>query len=252
MTEADLVLIERLGRRADIILNRPERRNAVTGPMAQALRGAVEQLSQDNSVGAIVLRGAGSAFCSGLDLKEFRAEPKPAWVAGFSDDWRAVHTALFNCKKPLIGALERFAINGGAALALACDLLVVGESAFLQVGEIQMSSAAPMNLAWLRMRHSEAVSAKVVLLGERIGAAELFRLGIASHVAPDEDVVANAHALADVIASYPPGAAEKLKSGFRRLGTSGDPALWFGGDDAAPGALVSSQVLPARSTRQGT
>lgn len=234
MTEADLVLIERYGRRADIILNRPERRNAVTGPMAGALGSAVEQLSQDDSVGGIVLRGAGGAFCSGLDLKEFRAEPRPEWVAGFAADWRAVHTALFNCKKPLIGALERFAINGGAALALACDLLVVGESAFLQVGEIQMSSAAPMNLAWLRMRHSEAVTAKVVLLGERIGAAELFRLGIASHVAPDEEVVARAHALADVIASYPPGAAEKLKSGFRRLGTSDDSEFWFGGLDAAP------------------
>lgn len=228
MSDNELVLIERHGRRAEIVLNRPDRRNAVIGPLAIELRTAVESLSADQSVGVIVLRGADGAFCSGLDLKEFRAAQPPEWVAHFSEYWRAVHLAIFRCTKPIIGALERFAINGGAALALACDLLIAGETAFLQVGEVQMSSAAPMNLAWLRLRHSEATTSRLALVGDRINGPDLLRLGVATECVPDSEVLTAAYRLADTIAAYPPGAAEQVKVALRARAPHEHPETLFG------------------------
>jgi enoyl-CoA hydratase/carnithine racemase len=216
MTDGNLVLIERDGARAEIILNRPERKNALVGPLAIELEAAIAGLSADDSVATIVLRGAGGAFCSGLDLKEFNADPPPPWLGQFGELWRKVHLALYNSPKPIIGALERFAINGGSALALACDLLIVGEGAFLQVGEIQMGRAAPMNLGWLRARHPESVVARLTLIGDRVPGAELVRLGIATEAVPDDQVVMRARQLADAIAAFPAGSGGLIKAGFKR------------------------------------
>ena len=164
---------------AEIILSRPERKNAITGPLGIALAEALNTLNNDDAVQLALLRGAGGAFCSGLDLKEFNADPSPDWLPSFQSIWRETHRSLFEFQKPLIGALERYAINGGAALAIACDLLVTGEEAFLQVGEVQLGMGAPYNMAWFNLRHSEAVIAELTLIGDRMPGPELLRLGIA-------------------------------------------------------------------------
>lgn len=221
------VLIERTGARADIILNRADRKNAVIGPLAVELAAAIREVAADDTVNAIVLQGAGGAFCSGLDLKEFRADPPPPWLGSFPEFWKAVHLALYRCPKPVIGALERYAINGGSSLALGCDLLIAGESAYVQVGEVQMNSAAPMNMAWLAIRHSEAVAARLALIGDRVPAQELLRLGVATEIVPDDQVVTRARELADTLAAYPAGAAAKIKTAYRRLGPGPTAEAWF-------------------------
>ena len=181
----DFVLTERpLERVAHVILNRPERRNALIGPLADQLAETIEELNTDASLNVIVIRGAGNAFCSGLDLKEFAADPRPDWVPDFGRKWRRVHAAIFDSPHIVVGALERAAVNGGAALALACDFLVAGDNAFLQVGEIQQGMAAPMNMSWLRLRFAENVAARLALLGDRIQGQELVRLG----VRPERDI----------------------------------------------------------------
>ncbi|MCY4056782.1 MAG: enoyl-CoA hydratase/isomerase family protein, partial [Gammaproteobacteria bacterium] len=167
------------GRWAEVILNRPERRNAINGPLGEALTSAIRRADADDGVQAILFRGAEGAFCSGLDLKAFNAEPPPDWMPRFSTIWRGAHKAIFECRKPVVVALERFAINGGAALALAADLLVAGENAFLHVGEVRQGMAAPYNLAWLRFRHSESVAAQLTLTGRRFTGSELVALGVA-------------------------------------------------------------------------
>ena len=153
MTHADGVAI--------ITLNRPAQKNAITGPLGEELANCLNSASNDPEVKVVLLQGAGGAFCSGLDLKAFNADPAPAWLAEFQTLWRGAHRALFNCQKPIIGSMERYAINGGAALALACDLLVTSPGAFLQVGEAKIGMAAPYNLAWLSLRHSEALMAQL-------------------------------------------------------------------------------------------
>ena len=218
---------------AEIRLNRPERRNAINGPLGQALCACARRANDDPDIRAVVLSGSGGAFCSGLDLKAFNADPAPAWLSDFQTIWRSAHRALFELRPVLIVALERYAINGGAALALAGDLLVMGDDAFLQVGEVQQGMAAPYNLAWLRLRHSEAVAAKVALLGERIAGPEAVRLGLATESVTAPEVLARARALASAIAGYPVQGLAQVKSVMRRYGAA-DADVWF--DRAFAGA----------------
>ncbi len=203
------------GQWAELVLNRPQRKNAITGPLGEALAQTVNALNEDSAIQVILLRGAEGAFCSGLDLEAFNAQPSPPWLANFPKVWRAAHEALFCCEKPIVGALERYAINGGAALASACDHLFMGREAFLQVGEVQIGMAAPYNLAWLTLRHSEASIAQACLLGERMKADDMLRLGLASEVVDDARVVSSAVALCQRMADFPPGAPARIKTGLR-------------------------------------
>ena len=226
----------------EVMLNRPERKNAITGPFGEQLADALEELQQDQQVQALLLHGAGGAFCSGLDLNAFNAEPEPAWVAGFQASWRRAHNALFNCNKPIIGALERYAINGGAALAIACDYLIAGEQAFLQVGEVQIGMAAPYNMAWLNLRHSERVIAEVTLIGDRLPAAELVRLGLANESVADDQVLLTARALCQRFADFPVGTPQKIKIGMRaRVSDSAD--AWFERHTAVAGPRVKPSSM---------
>lgn len=218
------VLVERFGARADIVLNRPERRNAVTRSLAYQLKVAIVDAANDVEVRAIVLRGAGGCFCSGMDLKaagdDLADEPRDAWTQ--------VHAAIYECQTPIVVALERFAINAGAALVLAADLTVAGEGAFLQVSEIAMGVAAPMNQAWLHLRHSPAVAGRVTLIGDRLPAAELLRLGLVTEVVADDQVVIRAEALADRIASHPLRGLAGIVSVAKRLSPPiADPYAYF-------------------------
>ncbi len=223
----DPVFSTREGGVAEIILNRPARRNAVTGPLAKRLHEEIVAATEDDEVAVLLLRGAGGAFCSGLDLGEFRADPPPDWMPAFSGLWLDVHAALYDCPKPIVAALERFAINAGSALALAADLLVAGEQAFLHVGEIQMGMAAPMNMAWLRLRHPESVAARLAIVGRRYTARELERMGVAAEVVDDDAVLDRARELSATIAGYPPQGVRAIK----RTILGGRPAAsgrdWF-------------------------
>lgn len=223
----DVVIVERRGAVAEVVMNRPERKNAVTGPLAQGLRDAFRVLAEEEAVSTIVLRGAGGAFSSGLDLKEFNAEPKPEWLGDFQTYWRGAHAAIYDCPKLIVGALERYAINGGGALALSCDLLVAGRESYLQVGEIQQGIGAPMNLAWLRLRHSEAVAARLALTGDRFTGDQLVAMGVVHTAVDDGDVVAEARALAERLAAYPPTGALAIKKTLRALWPGVDGAEWF-------------------------
>lgn len=212
---------------AVVILNRPERRNALTGPLAASLATALRQIGSDDEVSVVVLRGEGGAFCSGLDLKEFARDPQPDWVAQFPALWRQVHESLFDMPCIIVGALERAAVNGGASLALACDFLVAGDASFLQVGEIQQGMAAPMNMAWLRLRHSEAVAARIALLGDRLSGETLGALGLAIDVVADENVVDEAMALAARLAEHDPAGVRRIKQSLRSTGLATSSKQWF-------------------------
>jgi enoyl-CoA hydratase/carnithine racemase len=227
---------------AELVLNRPDRKNAITGPLGQALTACLEEASSDAALQVILLRGEGGAFCSGLDLKHFNADPPPDWLPDFQQIWRGAHRALFDCNKPIIGALEGYAINGGAALALACDLLIAGDGAFLQVGEIQLGMAAPYNMAWLSLRHPEAVAARLALVGRRYTGQELVDMGVATESVADELVLDRARSLSEEMASYPPDAGRRIKSGIRAsLGADADS--WF---DRFTGTVKNASRPPGK------
>ena len=232
---------------AMIELHRPHRKNAIIAPMLDELAAHVDEASAADSVEVVLLCGAGGAFCSGLDLTEYNAAPPPAWLPTASTSLRAAHTALGACPKPVVVALERYAINGGAAFAVAGDLIVAGRDAWLQVGEAQLGMNAPMNLAWLVARYPMATVLQIVLPGARLTGPDLLRLGIAHEVVDDDQVRARAEALATEIASFPAGSARRLKQSTLQL-ASGLPPMtatseWF--ERAA--ALAPTVAPPSRA-----
>jgi enoyl-CoA hydratase/carnithine racemase len=223
----DPVFSTREGGVAEIVLNRPARRNAVTGPLAERLHAEIVAATEDDDVAVLLIRGAGGAFCSGLDLGEFRADPPPDWMPDFSGLWLDVHAALYDCPKPIVAALERFAINAGSALALAADLLVAGEQAFLHVGEIQMGMAAPMNTAWLRLRHPESVAARLAIVGRRYPGPELAAMGVATEIVADDAVLDRARELSATIAGYPLSGVRAIKATVIRGRPAASGREWF-------------------------
>lgn len=212
---------------AELILDRPERKNAVTGPLVAECTAALDALAANEECRVIILRGAGGSFSSGLDLKEFNADPRPDWVAGFQPAWQGLHRKLFELDKPVVCALERFAINAGAALAFSADFLIAGNGAFLQVGEVHQGRPAPMNLAWLRLRYGDPMTRRVILLGRRIPAEELVRLGLAFEAVEDDQVLDRARALAAELAAIPPSGIAGTKAALRSLDLPGSPNAWF-------------------------
>ncbi len=223
-SHGELVRVEQHGARAEIVLNRPERKNSITHELTVQLRESIVRLSSDSAVNCIVLRGADGVFCSGIDLKESGDGTKP----GPMPAWPEVHAALYSSPTPVVVALEKYAINAGAALALAAPVVVAGESAFLQVGELAIGVAAPMCAAWLHLRHAPAVADRLVYMADRVPSHDLLRLGVVTEVVADDDVVTRAREIADRIASYPPRGRQAMNEKWKSLrGTIDDPVAWF-------------------------
>ena len=209
----------------EITLNDPRTKNAITGPMAEQLSAAIRSADAAADIRVILLRGAEGSFCSGLNLNEFNAQPQPKWLPSFQLDWRAVHTSIYDSVTPSVIALEKYAINAGAALALAGDLLIAGDDSFLQVGEVRQGMAAPYNIAWLRLKHPESVMSQLTITGRRFTGSELHRLGLAYEAPPTENVIASARALADQLARFPDHALARIKSLMRTGRPTADE--WF-------------------------
>lgn len=219
MSEEPLVLVERDGRRGELVLNRPRRRNAITGPLVDAMGVALQELIADDSVHVILIRGAGGAFCSGNDLKEFGAEPPPPWLANQEERWIDFHDQLFRCPKPIVGALEKAAIGGGAALANACDFLIAGETARYHSVEPseQIAKTPHVTTVWMLWRHGVSKTMQVAMTAIPLTGAELFQRGIAVAAVPDDQVVEAARAYADRLAATAPGIVADVKQSIREI-----------------------------------
>ncbi|MCB1692678.1 MAG: enoyl-CoA hydratase/isomerase family protein [Pseudomonadales bacterium] len=241
--EDDIVRTERGEGWLEIVINRPDRRNSIIAPVSEAMREALAAAAQDDGVSSVIIRGEGGYFCSGVDLKALQADPPPPWRDRQGSSWRALHLALYDFPKPVIGAFEKFGINAGSALALACDILVAGETAFLQVGEIQQGVAAPMNFAWLRIKTNEQVMSRLCFYGDRVTGPELVRLGLAAECVADESVVSRCREISARLAGFPPGASANIKRGIIRQRGIDDPEAWFPKQaGSGPGLLGANMV----------
>jgi enoyl-CoA hydratase/carnithine racemase len=224
----------------EIVLNRPDRRNALAPETAKALREGLSDLLAGGAR-VLLLRGEGGTFCSGLDIDLFQGGAGAAWAA----DWTGFHRDLHACPAVVICALERYAINAGAALALGSDLMVAGEGAILTVGEAAIGMHAPMNLAWLRLKAPEAVAAQLALGAGRMAGPDLHRLGLAWALVPDGEVHDHARAAAIRMAGWPAGTLAGIKAALRRpLPQGGDV---FDAVQARPGqgGAAPSRVAPS-------
>jgi enoyl-CoA hydratase len=213
-----VVLTEVAGFVATVTLNRPERRNALSGELLTALRETLASLEASNDVGVIVLTGADPAFCAGLDLTELGQPGSPLRRA-------AGGPVLPGLTKPMIGAVNGVAVTGGLELALACDFLVASDRArfadtHARVG-IQpgwgLTVALPEAIGFRRAREMSAT-------GNFIDAHTALTWGLVNHVVPHEDLLAVARGLAADAASTDQDAMRALYSTYDEgyLGTRRD------------------------------
>jgi len=208
--------------------------------MAGEITQAVDGLQADKEIASILIRGEGGYLCSGIDLKALQADPAPEWQGKEVGDVRSMHMALYRCRKPLLCALERFAINAGAALVFACDLTIASDTSFLQIGEIQQGADIPMNAGWLKLKYTEQVLLRLSLVGDRVLGPELVSLGLALQSVDEDQVVQTLRALAKRIASFPEGASETIIQRIRGMRPEDAESVFPHSDNQA--LLTASQV----------
>jgi len=229
MTEAPAVEYELRDRIALITLNRPDALNAVNADLATALGEAVERASGDPVVRVLVLTGRGRAFCAGADLKAI-ASGQPIDPVGH-DEWGFAGFVQHWCDKPVIAAVNGFAMGGGTELALACDLVVASDQASFGLPEVRRGLVAAAG-GLLRIQHQVTPkrAMEVALTGEPIDAPTALEWGLVNRVVPHDSVLAEALALAEVIAQNAPTAVRQSKRLLHRTRTAGNDwhAEWSG------------------------
>lgn len=197
------VLTERRDRVLLITLNRPEAMNAINTDLAQGLLAAVGELDNSDDLTAGVLTGAGRGFCSGMDLKAFAAGGTPEGMQEFIEN---------GAKKPLIAAIEGFALAGGLELALSCDLLVAAEGVKIGIPEAGVGLfAAGGGLLRLPSRVGYARAMEMAITADPITAEQAHDYGMVSRVAPKGGSVEVAMELAERVAKNAPLAVSASK-----------------------------------------
>ena len=245
--QAAPVLVERDGRIQIITLNRPDARNAVNRALAEGIAGALDDLDSADGLSVGVLTGAGGGFCAGMDLKAFvKGETPYVGDRGFAG------IAQRSSRKPLVAAIEGFAVAGGLEVALACDLIVAGRSAKLGIPEVKRSLvAAGGALLRLPRRIPEGAAMELALTGDPITAERGYELGLVNRVADDGGALEAALELARTIAANGPLALAATKKVMQERHGWPEDEFWqrqgeitgpvFTSEDAREGATAFSE-----------
>ena len=225
---------------ATVTLNRPDALNALTVPMKQDLLAALRRLEREKVVRAVILTGAGRAFCAGQDLRE-RLEPGAAPLGvEVRERYNPIVRAMRGMPKPIVGAINGVAAGAGASLAMACDLRVASDAAsfalaFGRVGLIPDSGAT-----WFLPRLVGATrAAELALLNEPVAAADALRLGLVNRVVAAAELATEARSIAARLAAGAPRAIALTKRALN--------AAWDHGLDAALEYEAHLQDLAGRT-----
>jgi enoyl-CoA hydratase len=235
------VTIERRDAVLVITLDRPEARNAVNQALASGVAAALDELDGDDTLHAGVLTGAGRGFCAGMDLKAFvRGESPYAGGRGFAGICERPSD------KPLIAAVEGFALAGGLEIALACDLLVAARGARLGIPEAKRALvAAGGALRRLPQRVPLGIALEMALTGDPITAERGYELGLVNRLADPGAALDTALELADAIAQNGPLA---LAASKRILNESAD---WPDSEFFTRQAEITEPVMASEDAREG-
>lgn len=201
-----------------ITFNRPEARNALSDKLTPALRTQIKERGEDPEVGAILITGAGTAFCSGGDVKGMGGRG-PRGQMSFEERladlrWRQANLtgALVAVRKPTIAALPGAAAGAGLALALACDIRIAARSAFVSTGYARIGLSGDYGIAWLMTRTvGPARARELMFTGERVDAERCERIGLFNRVVDDAKLQDEAFALAKSLAEGPRLALASMK-----------------------------------------
>ena len=244
MSTEQAVIIERQGGVMVITLNRPDATNAINGDLSHGLWNAIQELDADDTLVAGVITGNGRAFCAGMDLKAFAR----------GEDIGPLNTFVRSgAKKPLIAAVNGFALAGGCEIMLTCDLIVAAKGAKIGIREVKVGLfAAAGGVFRLPARVGYAKAMEMALTGEPISAEEAMDAGMLSALTEPDEALAAALALAGRIAENAPLAVKASKSLVRAASMGIDEdSLWemqvplqkevFASNDAKEGPIAFAE-----------
>jgi enoyl-CoA hydratase/carnithine racemase len=219
-----VVVVENQGRVRRITINRPERRNALSGEVLELLRAALAEARDDAEVRVVVLTGAGDqAFSTGADLVGANS-PAAAPQGGTGPSAVALHEArgelgrlfedLWDLGKPSIARVKGYALAGGLGLALACDLVVASDDAVFGTPEIDIGIWPYMVTVALLQAMTPKRALELMMTGRRVSADEAERIGIVNRVVPAAELDSAVAELADKLARKPPAAMRAGRESF--------------------------------------
>jgi enoyl-CoA hydratase len=220
MTDSPHLLFERQGHVAVATLNRPEKKNALSSEMLVRMADAWVEVDENPDIRVLIVTGAGGNFCSGADLKAMAAgHPDDEYSKRFAADsdlhWKAL-LRHFIPGKPIIAAVEGYAIAGGTEILQAMDIRVAGESATFGVAEVRRG-IFPLGGSTVRLSRQipYTIAADLLLTGRFVPAAEAREVGLIGHVVPDGEALAKAHEIAETIAANGPLAVQAVLKSLR-------------------------------------
>ena len=228
-TGTDELLCVIRDRVAIITLNRPEVRNAMSDTLTPALRSMIRTCGENPEVGVLLLTSAGTAFCAGGNVKGMGAHRDKKKlemsydekVADLQERQRLLTGALASVRKPTIAALPGPAVGAGLALAMACDIRIAAQSAFVSTGYLRVALSGDYGIAWLLTRLVGTSRARELMFtAEKVDAARCEAIGLVNRVVPDDELQAEAFAFAKSIAEGPTLALRYMKDNL-------DEALLF-------------------------
>ncbi|MBM3482463.1 MAG: crotonase [Alphaproteobacteria bacterium] len=257
---SDEVLIsERIGAVERLTINRPAALNALNASVLAALKAAFERIARDDAIRAIVLTGAGEkSFVAGADIKEM-ATIGPLEAEALARSAKRVHDAIIHCPKPVIAAINGFALGGGFELALVCDIRIAADDARFGLPEVKLA-VLPGGGGIMRLSRlvGPSVARALCLTGDMISAERAFQLGIVSELVAHDKLDEHALKKAEALAALSPVALAQIKSALE-IGANADLesalaaeakafALCFAAADQKEGMAAFIEKRPARFT----
>ncbi|WP_338830371.1 enoyl-CoA hydratase [Bradyrhizobium sp. 27S5] len=228
-TGTDELLCVIRDRVAVITLNRPDARNSLSDTLTPALRTMIRTCGENPEVGVLLITGAGKAFCAGGNVKGMGAHRDPKKlemsyedkVADLQERQRLLTGALASVRKPTIAALPGPAVGAGLAIAMACDIRIAAQSAFISTGYLRVALSGDYGMAWLLTRLVGTSRARELMFtSEKVDAVRCEQIGLVNRVVPDETLQDEAFALAKSMAEGPTLALRYMKDNL-------DEALQF-------------------------
>jgi enoyl-CoA hydratase len=252
------------GQTAIVTMNRPEAKNALSLPMLVGMVDAWMEIDNNDDIRCAILTGAGGTFCSGMDLKSMNDPANAAYADRQAADpdlhWKAL-LRHYNVKKPLIAAVEGYAVAGGTEILQATDIRVAGESSIFGVFEARRG-LFPLGGSTVRLRRQipYTVAMELLLTGRAVPAQEAKDIGLIGHVVPDGTALDKAKEIAAAICANGPLAVEAIKRSVQETeGMSEEDGLarelelgWpvFASEDAKEGPRAFAEKRPANFQRR--
>jgi len=212
------VLIDTEGSIRLLTLNRPEKLNAINDALSHALKSAIKEAASDDNVSVILLTGAGRAFSAGADLKEAASNGRRPQREALNSaiNSTSVYNALIACDKPVIAAVNGYALGAGSAIAVSCDLVLASDDAIFGYPELKHGLAAtavsPTLVAQIGRKHAT----ELLLLAENLPAARAAEIGLINRVVPKDKLTTTAKLWANIMSSFDRDALWMTKRMIRR------------------------------------